>query len=44
MDLLCALVPVVEGQPAARRILNGLDLDQDVGQVGRYVVGTTPNA
>jgi hypothetical protein len=37
-DLFYAVEPVTPGQPAARRIFNGLDLDSEVGQVGQYVV------
>ena len=37
-ELLYAVEPVTPGQPAARRIFNGLDLDTEVGQVGQYVV------
>jgi hypothetical protein len=37
-ELFYAVVPVVKGQPAARRIFNGLDLDTEVGSVGQYIV------
>jgi hypothetical protein len=37
-ELFYAVEPVTHGQPAARRIFNGLDLDTEVGQVGQYVV------
>jgi hypothetical protein len=37
-ELFYAVEPVTPGQPAARRIFNGLDLDTEVGQVGQYVV------
>jgi hypothetical protein len=37
-ELFCAVEPIVSGQPAARRIFNGLDLDIDVGQIGQYIV------
>jgi hypothetical protein len=40
-ELCYALEPVTPGQPAARRIFNGLDLDTEVGQVGQYVVAAT---
>jgi hypothetical protein len=37
-ELFYAVEPVTPGQPAARRIFNGLDMDTEVGQVGQYVV------
>jgi hypothetical protein len=37
-ELFYAVEPVTPGQPEARRIFNGLDLDTDVGQVGQYIV------
>jgi hypothetical protein len=37
-NLYYAVEPIVSGQPAARRIFNGLDLDTEIGQVGEYVV------
>jgi hypothetical protein len=37
-ELFYAVEPVIPGQPAARRIFNGLDLDTEVGQVGQYDV------
>jgi hypothetical protein len=37
-ELMYALEPVAESQPAARRIFNGLDLDTEVGRVGQYIV------
>ena len=37
-ELFFAVEPVVQGQPQARRIFNGLDLDYEVGQIGEYVV------
>jgi hypothetical protein len=37
-ELYCAVEPVTFGQPAARRIFNGLDLDTEVGQIGEYFV------
>jgi hypothetical protein len=39
-ELFYAVEPVTPGQPAARRIFNGLDMDTEVGQVGQYVVAT----
>jgi uncharacterized protein YgbK (DUF1537 family) len=39
-EMFSAVEPVTPGQPAARRIFNGLDLDTEVGQVGPYVVAT----
>ena len=40
-ELFYAAEPVTSGQPAARRIFNGLDLDTEIGQVGQYVVAAT---
>ena len=37
-DLFYGLEPVVPGQPLARRVFNGLDLDTEVGHVGEYLV------
>jgi hypothetical protein len=37
-ELFYAIEPVSPGQPAARRIFNGLDLDTEVGSVGEYIV------
>lgn len=37
-ELFYAVDPVVKGQPSARRIFNGLDLDSEVGSVGQYFV------
>lgn len=37
-DLFYAAEPVIPGQPAARRIFNGLDLDTEIGPVGQYFV------
>ncbi|WP_417434346.1 hypothetical protein [Hoeflea sp.] len=37
-DLFYAVEPIVRGQPAARRIFNGLDLDTEVGPIGQYIV------
>lgn len=31
--------PIVHGQPAARRLFNGLDLDIDIGSIGQYIIG-----
>jgi hypothetical protein len=38
-QLYWAAEPVVKGQPQARRVLNGLDLDTEVGTIGDYFVG-----
>ena len=38
-ELFYAVEPVTPGQPAARRIFNGLDLDTEIGQVGQYLRG-----
>lgn len=38
-DLFYAVEPIIAGQPAARRIFNGLDIDNDVGAIGNYFVG-----
>lgn len=36
---LCyAVEPITPGQPEARRVFNGLDLDIDIGEVGGYIV------
>lgn len=43
-NLYCALEPIVPGQPAARRIFNGLDLDTEVGQVGEYFISVNEMA
>ena len=40
-ELFYAIEPVTPGQPAARRIFNGLDLDTEVGQVGQYLVAAS---
>ena len=37
-ELFYAVEPIEEGQPAARRVFNGLDLDAEVGSVGEYIV------
>jgi hypothetical protein len=37
-ELFYAVEPIVKGEPAARRIFNGLDLDTEVGKVGQYIV------
>lgn len=37
-DLFYGLEPVIPGQPLARRVFNGLDMDRDVGHVGEYIV------
>jgi hypothetical protein len=31
--------PIMHGQPHARRVFNGLDLDSEIGPVGQYFVG-----
>lgn len=38
-ELFFAAEPITPGQPDARRIYNGLDLDTDVEGIGRYFVG-----
>jgi hypothetical protein len=40
-ELFYAVEPVTPGQPAARRIFNGLDLDIEIGQIGQYIVAAT---
>lgn len=40
-DLFCSVEPIVSGHSAARRIFNGLDLDEDVGGIDGYIVATT---
>jgi hypothetical protein len=40
-EIFYAMEPIVPGQPAARRIFNGLDLDTEVGRVGQYIVAAT---
>ncbi len=40
-ELFYAAEPITPGQPEARRIFNGLDLDIDIGPVGQYVVAAT---
>lgn len=37
-ELAFAVEPVVHGQPAARRIFNGMDLDIEIGPIGQYFV------
>lgn len=37
-ELAYAVDPIVRGQPKARRVFNGLDLDTDVGPIGQYQV------
>ena len=39
-ELCNAIEPVTHGQPAARRIFDGLDLDTEIGQAGQYLVAT----
>ncbi|HEX6858812.1 MAG TPA: hypothetical protein VF138_01235 [Caulobacteraceae bacterium] len=43
-EVVFSLEPVVIGEPAARRIFNGLDLDTDVGHVGQYFVALNGQA
>lgn len=38
-DILWVVEPITQGQPPARRVFNGLDLDDEIGQVGQYLVG-----
>jgi hypothetical protein len=40
-ELCYALESITHGQPAARRIFNGLDLDAEIGQIGQYLVGAS---
>ena len=40
-DLYWLAEPVTTGQPTARRMFNGLDLDTEVGYVGQYMVPAT---
>jgi len=37
-ELFYAVEPVTPGQPEARRIFNGLDLDTEIGQIGQHFV------
>jgi hypothetical protein len=37
-ELFWSLEPIIHGQPAARRIFQGLDLDTEIGQLGQYHV------
>ena len=37
-ELFYAIEPVTPGQPEARRIFNGLDLDTEIGPIGQYQV------
>jgi hypothetical protein len=37
-ELFYAVEPITPGQPEARRIFNGLDLDTEIGQIGQYLV------
>ncbi len=37
-DLFYAVEPITRGQPEARRIFNGLDLDTEIGPIGQYHV------
>jgi hypothetical protein len=37
-ELFYSAEPVTPGQPLARRLFNGLDLDTEVGQIGQYFV------
>ena len=40
-ELCYAVEPITPGEPAARRIFNGLDLDIEIGQIGQYIVAAT---
>lgn len=40
-DLFYAVEPITPGQPAARRIFNGLDLDTELGPIGQYQFAIT---
>ncbi|WP_127902513.1 hypothetical protein [Solirhodobacter olei] len=40
-DLFWVAEPITPGQPQARRLFNGLDLDTEVGQIGQYLVAST---
>jgi hypothetical protein len=37
-ELFYVVEPITPGQPAARGIFNGLDLDSEIGQIGQYIV------
>ena len=37
-ELFYAIEPITPGQPEARRIFNGLDLDTEIGPIGQYQV------
>jgi hypothetical protein len=37
-ELCYAVEPVTRGEPAARRVFNGLDLDTEIGPIGQYIV------
>lgn len=37
-ELFYAVEPIQSGQPAARRVFNGLDLDTEIGPIGQYFV------
>jgi hypothetical protein len=39
-ELYYAAEPITRGQPAMRRIFNGLDLDTEIGQIGNHFVAT----
>lgn len=40
-ELFYALEPITPGEPAVRRIFNGLDLDTEIGDVGQYIIAAT---
>ncbi|HWE72952.1 MAG TPA: hypothetical protein VG328_07320 [Stellaceae bacterium] len=40
-ELFYAAEPITPGQPAARRVFNGLDLDTEIGQIGQYIVAAS---
>ncbi len=37
-ELFYAAEPITPGQPEARRVFNGLDLDNEIGPIGQYLV------
>jgi hypothetical protein len=37
-ELFYAVEPITSGQPEARRVFNGLDLDTEIGPIGQYLV------
>ena len=40
-ELFYAVELITPGQPEARRIFNGLDLDTEIGPIGQYQVAIT---